>query len=103
MSEKTETCPRCEQPHGTCQHTAPAIEVGDTIDVHQMSPGQWDRVNEMRPHSVVVDRDGDWWTRACSSHRWWESEDGQRMDIRDIAHAWGPATVEHVAERRAAR
>lgn len=103
MSDTTETCPRCEMPHGTCQHTAAPIAVGDVIDIRRMSTGRWSRVSEMRPRSVAVDRDGDRWTRTRSPHGWWKSEDGRRMYIADIAYAWGPLTVAHVAGRRAAR
>lgn len=103
MSDTTETCPRCEQPHGTCHHTAAPIEVGDVIDIRRMSVGRWARVNELRPRSVAVDQDGDRWTRTRSPHGWWQSEDGRRMDIADIAYAWGPLTVVHVAGGRAAR
>jgi len=102
-AEASARCDRCEQSHGTCQHTAAPIAVGDVIDVRRMSTGRWSRVSEMRPRSVAVDQDGDRWTRTRSPHGWWQSDKGMRMDIADIAYAWGPLTVVHVAGGRAAR
>jgi hypothetical protein len=102
MSTVTPTpgrCPRCEQPHGTCHHTAPPIAVGDVIDEATMNTGRGVRMSELRSNSRVRDPDGDVWVKTRRRDGAWECLRGG-----DIAHlhqiAW-PLTVEHVAGRRA--
>lgn len=106
MSNKTETCPRCEMSHGTCHHTAAPIEVGDTIGAG-MSVGRWARAMELRPNSRVKDAEGSEWVKTRRRDGAWESLTHSTIwpldMIVDTRQGYGPLTVTHVAGRRAAR
>lgn len=94
-------CETCEQPHGTCRHTAAPFVVGDQIDLADMSPGRWVRAHELRANSRVRDVDGDGWVKTRRRDGAWEGARGDLHDLADIADAWGPLTIEHVAGRKA--
>lgn len=91
-------CERCEQPHGTCHHTAPPIVVGDVIDEATMNTGRGVRMSELRSNSRISDPDGDEWVKTRRRDGAWEC-----LRTGDVAHlhqiAW-PLIVLHVAGRR---
>lgn len=113
-TETPERCARCEHPHGTCHHTAPALVVGDRIHAG-MSTGRWVRAGELRPNSRVRDAEGSVWVRTRHRDRLWERiEKGpnasgagrpiwELYQLVDERQGYGPLTVEHVAGRRNAR
>jgi len=97
-------CVRCEQPYGTCHHTAPPFVVGDTIRAGAMSSGAWVRAGELRPNSRVRDAEGNVWVKTRRRDGAWESlTDGAiwSLDmICDERQGYGVLTVEHVAGRQ---
>lgn len=100
MNAQTTTparCERCEQPYGTCHHTAPPITVGDVIDEATMNVGRGVRMSELRSNSRIVDPDGAEWVKTRRRDGAWENLHGDVAHLHQIA--W-PVTVTHVAGRR---
>lgn len=106
MTTNTQTpdrCERCEQPYGTCHHTAPPIAVGDVIHPG-MTFGAWHHALRMRSNSRAIDPAGNEWVKTRRRDGAWENlTDGAIWPlghIIDERQGYGPLTVEHVAGRR---
>jgi hypothetical protein len=106
-SMNTETparCEQCEQPFGTCHHTAAPIEVGDVIADATMNVGRTVRAGELRPRSRARDADGNVWVKTRRRDAAWENlTDGAIWPLHmiiDERQGYGPLTVEHVAGSR---
>lgn len=97
-------CERCEQPHGTCHHTAPPIVVGDVIDEATMNTGRSVRLGELRSNSRARDAEGNVWVKTRRRDGAWENlTDGAIWPLHHIIdgrQGYGRLTIEHVAGSR---
>lgn len=97
-------CETCEQPFGTCYHTAPPIEVGDVITEATMNVGRSIRLGELRSNCRGRTPEGNEWVKTRRRDAAWENlTDGARWPlwmIIDEQQGYGPLTIEHIAGSR---